>query len=77
MRTNIARTGGSSEADWLFVAQPKHRYTSLVTNLKRSEGIKLNENKTEWRHQSGTKGPFNAALTVLINEMNDKVASKC
>lgn len=45
-----------------------------MTNLKRSEGIKLNENKTEWRHQSGTKGSFNAVLTVLIiNEMNDKV----
>lgn len=52
--------------------------TSLVTNLKRSEGIKLNENKNEWRHQSGTKiGLFNAVLTVLINEMNDKVESKC
>lgn len=58
------------EADLLYVAG-----TSLMTNSKRSEGIKLNENKTEWRHQSGTKGSFNAVLTVLIiiNELNDKV----
>ena len=45
-------------------------------SLGRSEGIKLNENKAEWRHQSGTKRPFNAVLTVpvlLINEMNDKI----
>lgn len=73
---SVSRSGQDCDLNW-EADLLSHRYFTCDELKKRSEGIKLNENKTEWRHQSGTKRPFNAVLTVLINEMNDKIGSKC